>query len=152
MNDEIQTRFVIGGPARCGKTTLSTAIADTDESCFVLGVDALFRAILRRGIVNRVTPVADTVAHFLTRQRFQDAERSIAESPLDYSPLDLDALIGASTGANPVTAYASALDAMAVAAGKTTLGHLRPASGVRLPPSAPPDSRPQAGGDVPRPG
>ncbi len=118
MDNSIQTRFVIGGPARCGKTSLSSAIAASDDTCFVLGVDALFRAILRRGMVNRVTPVRTTVTHFLTRGRFQDADRSVSETPLDYTALDIETL-AATDADEPVRAYADAIDAMAAAEGKT---------------------------------
>ncbi len=120
MNSEIQTRIVIGGPARCGKTSLSARIAAADNTCFVLGVDALFRAILRKGIVNRVQPTAETVRHFLSRRRFQDAARETAESPLDYTPLDLDTLMAQSGGSrreHPVRVYGRTIDAMASAAG-----------------------------------
>ena len=118
MDNRILIRFVIGGPARCGKTSLSSAIAASDDTCFVLGVDALFRAILRRGMVNRVTPVRTTVTHFLTRGRFQDADRSVSESPLDYTALDIETLAVTDAG-EPVRAYADAIDAMAAAVGKT---------------------------------
>lgn len=122
MSLTIQTRLVIGGPARCGKTSLANRIAATDSGCFVLGVDALFRAILRKGLVNRLQPANETARHFLTRRRFQDAARKVAESPLDYTTLDLDTLVAQKTSSqheHPVRAYARAIDAMAVAAGKT---------------------------------
>lgn len=123
MSLSVQTRFVIGGPARCGKTSLSMRIAAADRSCFVLGVDALFRAILRRGIVNHLQPVRTVVRHYLTRLRYQDAARNIAESPLDYSDLGLDALTAPDVlgdRGHPIGAYGRAIDAMATAAGKTS--------------------------------
>jgi len=102
---------------------LSARIAMADDGCFVLGVDALFRAILRKGIVNHIKSTQATVRHFLTRRRFQNAERTVAESPLDYTSLDVDILtdpnvLGSTGGA--VRAYARAIDAMADAAHKTS--------------------------------
>lgn len=109
-------RLLIGGPARCGKTTAANLLAAQNSAYSLIGVDALLPAILRRPLLNSLRPRREMVAHFLTRPRYQDDDRQVTESVLDYSDLPLDALLDEAKPARsdrPVTAYSRAFDVIA---------------------------------------
>ncbi|MEK9797535.1 MAG: hypothetical protein VW713_12430, partial [Alphaproteobacteria bacterium] len=116
----MQTRLLIGGPARCGKTTLAQRIARNNPGCFAPGVDILLRAMLRNRLSNRLMPVRDAVAHYLTRPRFQDAERRVTENVMDYSAADMDTLLAAISESenDAVRAYGRVLDEIAATDGQ----------------------------------
>jgi len=101
---------------------LSERIAVINDDCFVLGVDILFRALLRQGIINRFRPNVKTVQHFLCRQRFQDDERKISQNALDYTSLDIATLASSNLIAgneHPIRAYGNVIDEMTEMAGRT---------------------------------
>lgn len=115
-------RILVGGPARCGKTTTARLLGTQNQDCLYLGVDALFPAMLRRPLLNRIRSCRDTVAHFLSRPRYQDDDRLVTESALTYSPVALETLLnnaGIKQGDHPVAAYGRTIDAMATAQGAT---------------------------------
>ena len=115
--------WLIGGPARCGKSSLARAVAATGGGPAVLPVDALFPAYLRRRFPffrrNRQRILRD----YLLRPRYTDPGRSRTVRPIDAftSPIEeiVDAIV-AGEAKHHITLFAAALDRLAQEQGRKT--------------------------------
>lgn len=73
--------WVIGGPSRCGKSSLALALSQSDNDHAVLQVDALLHRNRKRLCSQKETQ--EFIRKYLERPRYMDAECKIQRTPLD---------------------------------------------------------------------
>jgi len=109
-------QWLIGGPGRCGKSTLAEAIARSQSPVSAMQVDALLNANLRLGSPGSVQGGKEFLRNYLTRPRYMNPERTQTRCPLDDFPQDIDQVIETVTVAanmSRVQLIASALNGLA---------------------------------------
>lgn len=107
--------WVIGGPARNGKTALVNALGSIDASVAGLPVEGLLGVYDRRS-----GDVAAVVREYLERPRWLDGARSRAARPLDFLDTPIAQVIVTAThgGGSPLSAIGRALDVFAAEKGR----------------------------------
>lgn len=115
--------WLIGGPARCGKSSLARAVTATGSGPAVLPVDALFPAYLRRRFLFFRRNRGKILRNYLLRPRNTAPDLSQTARPIDAftSPIEeiVDAVL-AGEAKHPITVFATALDRLAQEQGRKT--------------------------------
>lgn len=115
--------WMIGGPARCGKSSLARAVAATRRGPAVLPVDALFPVYLKRRFPLFRRNKQKILCDYLLRPRYTVPDRSESARPIDAfrTPIDVvvDAALAERTG-HHITLFAAALDQLAQEQGRQT--------------------------------
>ncbi len=109
--------WIIGGPARNGKTTLVNALNGIDAAVAGLPVEGLLGVYRpRRG------DAAVVVREYLERPRWLDGARTRAARPLDFFDAAIGDVVTTATAGNgpPLAAIGRALDVFAAERGRST--------------------------------
>ncbi len=113
--------WLIGGPARCGKTSLARAVEITGGSVAVLPVDALFPAYLRRWIPLFPRNKKAILREYLLRPRYVDPGRTHSVRPIDAFTSSVEEIMDAvlpKEARHHITLFAAALDRLAYDQGR----------------------------------
>ena len=115
--------WLIGGPARCGKSSLARAIAGTGRGPAVLPVDALFPAYLRRRFLFFRSLRPKILRDYLLRPRYMDPSRSQTVRPIDAFTSPIEEIVDTvltREAKHHITLFAAALDQLADEQGRET--------------------------------
>lgn len=93
MYNNISPRWLIGGPARCGKSALVELLAQEKTSLAAMQVDALLHLNKDIGPFHSDAEATAFLRTYLQRPRFMDAQKKKTRCPLDDFPDDLDQVI-----------------------------------------------------------
>jgi len=111
------TSWLIGGPSRCGKTTLVNVAEKYSSSHVALPVEALFVVFYYRWYPFARSCANLILSDYLGRERYTNAERTAAKKPIDSFKRDLSetvtTVLERSSGSHQLSQIASALDVMA---------------------------------------
>ncbi|MCG8507601.1 MAG: hypothetical protein MI741_00085 [Rhodospirillales bacterium] len=112
----MRARWLIGGPARCGKSALAEALSRRDGSLAVMRVDALLHRYRGDGPFRTDTEARAFLQTYLERPRFMDPQRSETLRPMDDFPAPSAEILDEASpraGMDGLGVIAAALDAMA---------------------------------------
>lgn len=93
MQDQSLSRWLIGGPARCGKSALAGLLARQNGPLATMRVDALLHLYRETGSFRSDVEAADFLRSYLKRPRFMDTQKETTLCPLDDFPDDLDQVV-----------------------------------------------------------
>lgn len=121
MRERPFSRWLIGGPARCGKSALAEALSHRDGALAVLRVDALLHRYLGEGPFRTDTEALSFLQTYLERPRYMNPQKSKTLRPIDDFPAPLEEVldkVSPRAGMNGLGIIAAALDVMGRLRGK----------------------------------
>ena len=108
--------YLVGGPARCGKSTLVAMLSNCSGSYAPLKVDALFKQYIKQAPITSIGKAQSFLREYLLRPRYINPERTLTARPIDDFVGSLDHIIGQvgfSSTCPPICLIAEVLKIMA---------------------------------------